>query len=214
MLDRVRPHLAYDEAALKVQKGEILANIKYGQTIVEKKEESAGWFWGSVEYAKNAIVGAPKKVANLLPAGMGFVDDSHTLLYDVMGTPTPRTPGEYNKAYEYTVERVHPSVYFRQVYQKENPQKDQEIYQPAAMKGWVRVWEENGFGKDEQKRKGWKWVKYAVDKAGKPTSKIEKSMWEFEIGHMPADDSIEKWLIDNSWSEKVHRDVQKGWRDS
>ncbi|KAF2838110.1 hypothetical protein M501DRAFT_992982 [Patellaria atrata CBS 101060] len=247
MLDRVRPHLAFDEAALEIQKVEIRANAQPPPVKVEEKK-SEGWFWDSYNYVKDTVVGGTKKAAEYIPYGMGQIDDSHTFLYDVMGNPKDRDANVINAKQikkrmaieegkldsntkddfdgEYTVERVHPSVFFRQVYEREQAEKagkkgkDVKYYEPAAMRGWERIYVKGDSGRDFKARNGFKWVKYEKDKNGKIVKdkqgkdKIVNFMWEFEIGHMPEAKSVEKFLIDQSWTESVHNEVQKGWRDS
>lgn len=87
------------------------------------------------------------------------------------------------------------------------------------MRGWVRVMEEHGYGKDLQQRKGWMWVKYKKDAKGKQVLDdnkkpvVESSMWEFEIGDLPENKSIEQWLIKRSWNvEAYYNEAQQGWQ--
>ncbi|KAJ9623506.1 hypothetical protein H2203_005768 [Taxawa tesnikishii (nom. ined.)] len=181
MLDRIRPHLALDDTALEAQKKEMLDPFAH----------DIGYAVGEIQY-------------------------NHTKEYDAMGFPKARTPNRDHSyemkpnepATEYAVERIHPSVHFRQLYhmdlQKTN--KKQKIYEPAAMKGWQRVEEDKGVGAGVKPRKGWKWVKHGTN------GKVENSLWEFEMGDMPESKSVEKWLIDNSWCKSVHEEVQVGWK--
>src|ERR1700733_15180249 len=138
--------------------------------------------------------------------------------------PENRTPNRYHnsKAEEFTVERIHPSVHFRQEYHRElqKTHKNLKIYEPAALKGWVRIYEKHGMGIGMKERKGWRWIKHELDTKGnrlldsKGEPVIENSLWEFEIGIMPADKSVERWLIDNSWVESIHKEIQNGWKGS
>ncbi|OCL15296.1 hypothetical protein AOQ84DRAFT_384127 [Glonium stellatum] len=219
MLDRIRPHLALDETALQAQKSDMLEAAKPRST---GKPEPQGWFWNSVNYFKDTVAGS--RVAHQAGYALGLIEDSHSWEYDLMGFPEVRTPNRYHdwKAGEYTVERIHPSVYFRQEYQRElqKTHKNLKIYEPAALKGWVRVYEKHGMGIGMKERKGWTWIKYKADNKGnrlldgKGEPIVENSLWEFEIGNMPADKSVERWLIDNSWVESIHKEVQMGWRGS
>ncbi|KAF4951509.1 hypothetical protein FSARC_12903 [Fusarium sarcochroum] len=188
MLDRIRPHLALDEEALQMQ----LADI---QAVIENPDDPDMLAWEKQEWL------------------MGKIDDSYTKEYKAMGSAEIRTPKEYYKKPElgYTVERVHPSVHFRQEYHRDlnkKLKKPIKVYQPLAMEGWERKYEENGYGKNLTKRKGWMWVKY---KKG-DKSVVEQSMWEFEIGNLPDQTSVERWLINKSWNvESYFKTVEEGW---
>ncbi|RSM09905.1 hypothetical protein CEP52_003845 [Fusarium oligoseptatum] len=170
MLDRVRPHLALNEEALKMQLAEIEAVISHpDDPKMLAWEENQEWL-------------------------LGKIDDSFTKEYKAMGNPENRTPKEYFKPKEgepeigYTVERVHPSVHFRQEYHRNLNKK--------------------------LKKPGWRWVKYkkgALDANKKPI--IEFSMWEFEIGSLPDQTSVERWLIDRSWNVKSDFEkIDQGWQ--
>ncbi|RSL41888.1 hypothetical protein CEP53_012498 [Fusarium sp. AF-6] len=199
MLDRVRPHLALNEEALKMQLAEIEAVISHpDDPKMLAWEENQEWL-------------------------LGKIDDSFTKEYKAMGNPENRTPKEYFKPKEgqpeigYTVERVHPSVHFRQEYHRnlnKKLKKPVKVYQPYALEGWERIREENGYGKGLTPRKGWRWVKYkkgALDANKKPI--IEFSMWEFEIGSLPDQTSVERWLIDRSWNVKSDFEkIDQGWQ--
>lgn len=184
MIDRIRPHLALDNEALERQlKGlERLADVAPA---------------ASKDGLKNAGYATE------------HIPDSHTKEYDAMGFPEDRTPNCYHDLSkgQYTVERIHPSVHYRQVADRK---KGKKVYEPAAMRGWQRVYEENGKGIDGKLRKGWMWVKYKDDKK---KNGIENQLWEFEIGRMPLGKSIEWRLIEGSWVDAVHQEVEKGWRD-
>ncbi|WZH45924.1 Peptidoglycan binding domain containing [Fusarium acuminatum] len=197
MLDRIRPHLALDEEALQLQLNEIEAVIKAPSDPKLKA-------WDENQ--------------------MGKIDDSYTTEYKTMGSAVTRTPMEYiKKETGYTVERVHPSVYFRRKYHDDlnealvkEKKKKIPVYQPLAMDGWERVYEEHGkygVGENARERKGWQWRKYKKNMFGKvDKSVVEKWMWEFEIGSLPDQTSIEKWLIDRSWNvQSYFEGVQKGW---
>lgn len=219
MLDRIRPHLALDENALHDQKIQMLEAAKPHPA---RKPESQGLFWNSVNHLANMVTDS--EMAMQAGYALGIIEDSHSWEYDLMGFPENRTPNQYHnsKAEEFTVERIHPSVYFRQEYHRElqKTHKNLKIYEPAALKGWVRIYEKRGMGIGMKERKGWKWIKYELDTKGnrlldsKGEPAIENSLWEFEIGVMPADKSVERWLIDNSWVESIHKEIQNGWRGS
>jgi hypothetical protein len=63
-------------------------------------------------------------------------------------------------------------------------------------------------------RKGWTWTKYkkgTVTPENKKTM-IEKRMWEFEIGNLPDETSVERWLIKKSWNvESYFKAIEEGW---
>ncbi|KAF4465481.1 peptidoglycan binding domain containing [Fusarium albosuccineum] len=172
MLDRIRPHLALDEDALKMQIAEIEGVINHpDDPKMLAWEENQEWL-------------------------LGKIDDSFTKEYKAMGNPENRTPKEYFKPeVGYTVERVHPSC-----------------TSPMPW-GWERVYEENGYGKNLTPRKGWMWVKYkkgALDANKKRI--VEQSMWEFEIGNLPDQTSVERWLISKSWNvESSFKTIDQGW---
>lgn len=198
MLDRVRPHLAIDEDALATQLAEVEATILKPVAVATAWEQAQDWVWGKVE-------------------------DSYSTMYKIFGSPEDRTPRQYHSSETgYTVERVHPTVHFRQQYHREmqRANKSQRIYEPVAMQGWERILEEHGFGKDLEQRKGWMWVKYKKDGKGKPVLDeagkkiVERGMWEFEIAEIPEQKSVEKWLINRSWKVQAYQDdVQRGWQE-
>ncbi|QPC70602.1 hypothetical protein HYE68_001354 [Fusarium pseudograminearum] len=192
MLDRIRPHLALDEEALQMQ----LADI---DRVIHSPGDPKLKAWENQEWL------------------MGNIDDSYTKEYKAMGSAVIRTPMDYYKREEgYTVERVHPSVHFRQEYHRNLNKQLKEpitVYEPLAMVGWKREYESDGLGKDLKPRKGWTWTKYK--KGATPENKktmIEKRMWEFEIGNLPDDTSVERWLIKKSWNvESYFKTVEEGW---
>ncbi|EKG18746.1 protein of unknown function DUF2235 [Macrophomina phaseolina MS6] len=181
MLDRVRPWLALDEKALDAQRTEMEKLMTHSAPISELDD----WFWG-------------------------VIDKSYTAEYRLTGPPTPRTPTAYfDHNNGWTVERVHLTVWLR----KKHEESLLKTYSPAAMSGWERIWVDDGHGKDMKPRKGWKWVKFqkngSMDASGKP--QWEKSMWEFEVGHMPG--SVEQWLIKKSGLvSNEHDEIELGWR--
>ncbi|KAF5024152.1 hypothetical protein F66182_3787 [Fusarium sp. NRRL 66182] len=193
MLDRVRPHLALDEDAFKMQLAEI-------EAVITNPDDPKMLAW--------------EKEQEWL---LGKIDDSYTKEYKATGSPENRTPRAYYKPeVGFTVERVHPSVHFRQEYYRDlnkKLKKPIEVYQPFAMQGWERIYEENGFGKDLKPRKGWMWVKYKKGKLDENKKKIvEQSMWEFEIGRLPEETSAERWLIGKSWNvESYFKAISEGW---
>ncbi|KAM0545824.1 hypothetical protein ACHAPJ_011151 [Fusarium lateritium] len=190
MLDRIRPHLALDQEALDMQLAEIEAVINHpNDPKMQAWEQNQEWL-------------------------MGKIDDSYTKEYKALGSAEIRTPLEYKTREEgYTVERVHPSVHFRQEYHRDlnknkKLKKAIEVYQPLAMEGWERIYKTDGKGKDQKPRKGWMWVKYQND----DKSNVERWMWEFEIGNFPEDTSVERWLINKSWNvESYFKTVEAGW---
>ncbi|KAJ4128203.1 hypothetical protein NW768_008489 [Fusarium equiseti] len=193
MLDRVRPHLALDEEALQMQLSDIDGVIQSPGDPNMKAWEKQDWL-------------------------IGKIDDSYTTEYKAMGSAVIRTPMDYYKREEgYTVERVHPSVFFRQQYHEnlnKTLKKKVEVYEPLAMQGWKREYESDGLGKDMKPRKGWTWTKYKKGTVTPENKKamIEKRMWEFEIGNLPDETSVERWLIKKSWNvESYFKTIEEGW---
>lgn len=204
MLDRIRPHLALSESALAGQ----IADFKRMAEASPPPEE--GWsIWNAPKFVKNIISDTTNKV---LPAGYGLgeIDDSHTPLYWLMAFPKEREPNFYNKTGKkipieeqwYTVERIHPSVHYRQQTQLNH---GLEPYVPAALQGWERKEEEAGMGRDGP-RKGWKWIK-----SNEKGEKVEE-MWEFEIGNFPEGMSVEKRFIDASLVKDIHEQASEAWK--
>lgn len=204
MLDRIRPHLAFNQKALDEQFAPFdkLADMK----TPKSPDSPSKMLWETVK-------------RKTLPTGYakGKIDDSYTFLYWLLGSPIDRTPGRYHDpaANERTNERVHPSVHYRQL---SNIRHKEPVYEPAAMHGWVRVFEENGTDDQGRPRKGWMWKKFKDGQAKsevtreKEKREVENELWEFEIGHMELEDSLEYRLIENSWVESVHEEVQEGWK--
>ncbi len=69
----------------------------------------------------------------------GVIDDSYTAKYQAIGSPVLRTPGQYHLEYfkkegpdgmtEIITEHIHPSVHYRQYYEKEAlGKREKEIY--------------------------------------------------------------------------------------
>lgn len=191
MLDRVRPYLAFDSGSLDAQ---FKSFDELADTPFEAKEKSTGW----LDWAK-------KKVT---PTGYarGSIDDSFSGFYWLLTNPKDRTPNRYHNPPEVTEEYVHPSVHFRQL---ANAKWKEPIYEPAAMRGWTRVYEEHGKNSNGQPKAGWMWVKYVKND---PSKGVENSLWEFEIGGMAKDQSLEKRLIDKSWVDSVHNEVNTDWK--
>ena len=138
----------------------------------------------------------------------GSIDNSFTGIYWLMSTPKDRTPNAYHDASngEVTEEYVHPSVHYRRL---ANEKYKEDIYEPAAMRGWTRKYEPKGKASNGTTKFGWMWVKYFNND---PEKGIEHSMWEFEIGGMSKDKSLEKRLIDKSWVDAVHTEVESDWK--
>jgi len=193
MLDRIRPHLALSQKALEEQftPFDILADTKTPIT----SSHSSHMLWRTVK-------------RKTLPTGYakGKINDSFTLAYWLLGNPEGRTPNAYHdhQLGERTNERIHPSVHYRQL---SNIKHGQEVYQPAAMRGWVREFEKDGIDEKGRRVSGWMWRKY---KEGSQKV-VDNQIWEFEIGHMDLGDSLEYRLIENSWVESIHKDVMEGW---
>ena len=132
----------------------------------------------------------------------GMINDSHTLLYDLLAFPKPRTPLDLAPDEESmrTGEVVHPSVFYRQESERRAGFPLDKIYQPLAMKGWTR---ETSPGELPR------WFKRDPE-----TDRVVKMMEEFEIGGMAKGDSLEGWLIDKTWCDSVRKDVESGWKSS
>ncbi|KAF4633746.1 hypothetical protein G7Y89_g4362 [Cudoniella acicularis] len=193
MLDRIRPHLAFSETQLEEQflPFDVLADTKSPQTPLSP----AKILWETVK-------------RKTLPTGYakGTINNSFTFMYRLLGSPVDRTPNAYHdpNAGEKTNERIHPSVYYRQL---ASLRHNQEVYEPAAMRGWVREFEKDGIDEKGRKCQGWMWKKY------KDSSKkeVESQLWEFEI-QAELEDSLEYRLIENSWVENIHKLVMKAWK--
>ncbi|KAF8851311.1 hypothetical protein BDZ45DRAFT_154222 [Acephala macrosclerotiorum] len=236
MLDRIRPFLALSEDALQAQLDEfkalaegravksdmalksiagqgdsetakLLSHLRTDVADEKGVAEKKGWsIWDAPAYLKSFLV---KSSTAVMPVGyaLGSVDESYTTMYQFMGSPEIRTPGQYHdyKASEFTTERIHPSVHYRREFERSQGKKEDELYQPTCMPGWKRVYEEAGFGRDFTKRKGFKWI--LKGEKGEP----DRFLWEFEIGDMPEKTSIEKRLIEVSWVKEVHEKVKQEW---
>lgn len=237
MLDRIRPFLALSEDALQAQLDEFKALAEgrlvmsdmalkepvanghseteqllsaQGTKVAAAYEKKGFSLWDVPSYVNTYVKSALVKTSKaVMPVGyaLGSVDESYTTMYQFMGAPEIRIPGQYcdYKAGEFTTERIHPSVFYRQVFERSLGRQDHEVYQPAALKGWKRVKEEDGLGREFKQRKGYKWV--LKGKNGEP----DKWLWEFEIGDMPENVSIEKRLLDVSWAKEVHQTVKQEW---
>lgn len=197
MLDRVRPYLALDPGELDAQKQDILTIALAEKGTAKPK----GWIRWGLDLLKGNM---SKMRDRMYGYAGGMITDSHTLLYDLIAFPKPRKPRTITVEEEErgvrTGEVVHPSVWYRQETQRRiGGIKEDNIYQPIAMKGWERE------GNNE---KGFRWTK--KDEQGE----VVKSMPEFKIGKMAKDDSLERWLIDRSWCESVHQCVKEDWRSS
>ncbi len=96
---------------------------------------------------------------------------------------------------EIITEHIHPSVHYRQYYEKEAlGKREKEIYQPICMPrwggvggrpGWERVEVKGQWGKGFSNREGYNQVLKNEEWV------IERSLWEFEIGTMPQNAGIE-----------------------
>lgn len=188
MLDRVRPYLALDPDELEAQKGVIGGVIRCAPDELAKKDtrDSAtkGWIGAGLEFLKGRASSMRDMVYGY--AG-GTIVDSHTFGYDLLAFPKPREPMDL------TAQEKEKGVRTGEV-------EEEDVYQPIAMKKWTRETD----GQTGQSR----WTKR--DKEGR----IVKSMPEFEIGRMPAQDSLERWLIDRSWCDTVHERVKNEWKSS
>lgn len=227
MLDRIRPHLALDEGELESQKREILAasvqdhshsasnDPANGEQTVTTKPSVGAWYNPATWFRmmKQHIAGMPRMSA--IGYAAGEIPNSHTLFYDLMAAPKPRIPVNLSEKEiadrVFTTERVHPSVFYRQEFQRIQGLAAKDLYDPVALRGWERRLVKGG---DHHPRTGFQWVKYKPGTGTGAERVVEKVMWEFEIGHMPADKSVERWLIDQSWCESVHKEVDSAWRSS
>jgi hypothetical protein len=210
MVDRIRPHLAVSKPALEAQ----LKDFKRIAAL-PPKPKAEGWsIWNLPGYAKSFIW--TPVVKNALPSGyaLGDITQSHSILFWLMAFPVERTPNFHDNSSEslpksereYTVERIHPSVYYRQkAYENHAGGK----YEPLGLKGWVRVEEEKGYGKDGVVRIGWKWILYSGD----GTERVNE-MWEFEIAGFGEGGSVERRLIEESEAKEIHENTEKVWRGS
>lgn len=196
MLDRIHPYLALDEFELRAQQADMLALIvPTGQA----RGVSPSLIQAGTNFLKDRMAGA-RDVAYGYAGGM--INDSHTLLYDLLAFPKPRIPLDLGPEEDKmrTGEVVHPSVFYRQESERRAGFPPEKIYQPLAMKGWTR---ETSPG--ERPR----WFKR---EAG--TGRVVKMMEEFEVGGMAKGDSLEGWLIDKTWCDSVREDVESGWKSS
>ncbi|KAF4553039.1 Alpha/beta hydrolase domain-containing protein 4 [Elsinoe fawcettii] len=203
MLDRIMPHLALDKSALENQKDDIVCpRYKKAEKATKHQQGWWDWFGGLASSAKDGLRNSrgAQSAANAIDATIGTVNDSHTWMYDLMGFPQARQPGEKQGHGKFTVERIHPSVFERQ---KALKSKNAD-YTPIGLQGWERVWEENGLDKDHPKKKGYMWVKYESSNNQKVLNEkggfvIERWLWESEFTKLPEgpkgeEQSMEKWL--------------------
>lgn len=192
-------------------------------------EEEKWSIWNATRFMKNTIADTSSKVLPA-GYGIGEIDDSHSPMYWLMANPKEREPNFNNSAGKgvpekekvvsgkgkdvleqgkdipeieqyFTVERIHPSVYWRQKLQEDNKLPP---YVPAALQGWKRI-ETTGKGRDGQPRTGVKWVK----KVGNDTV---DEMWEFEIGNFPEGLGVEQRFIDASLVKGLHEAIGMAWR--
>jgi hypothetical protein len=211
MVDRLRPHLAVSKTALEAQ----LKDFKRIAALPAKPKVEGWSIWNLPGYAKSFIWTPVVKTA--LPSGyaLGKITQSHSILFWLMAFPVKRTPNFHDNSAEilpkakreYTVERIHPSVYYRQkAYENHGGEK----YEPLGLKGCVREEEEKGKGKDGVLRRGWKWILYG----GEGGKERLNEMWEFEIGAFPEGGSVERRLIEESEAKLIHEVTEKVWRGS
>jgi hypothetical protein len=130
----------------------------------------------------------------------GVLHDSMSFIWWLLGGAKTRTPGSYHDPdNEYTVERIHPSVHFRQY---ADARQGRTAYRPAALEGWRREWSAD----EKNRRHGWVWRKDGSS----------KKLWEFKIGHMPQERSVERRLIERfTWPAEILQqlDDEWGWGD-
>jgi hypothetical protein len=203
MVDRIRPHLAVSKPALEAQLGDF-------RRIAALPPKPQGWsIWS---YAKSFIwPSTATAVVRKAGYALGDITQSHSIIFWLMAFPVERTPNFHDKSCEslpkaereYTVEQIHPSVYYRQRLAGEG-------YEPLGLKGWVREKEEEGYGEDGVVRRGWKWILYG----GEEKRERLNEMWEFEIGAFPEGGSLEKRLIEESEAKSIHVETEKVWRSS
>lgn len=189
MLDRVRPYLAFDTTSLEAQFEPL---DKLSDTLIPPPQKEG---WGSW-------------LKKILPTGYarGTIDDSYSGFFRLLTFARPRTPNRYYDD-EVTNEYVHPSVHYRQYAQQ---LLEERPYVPAALKGWVRIFDQNGQDANGRLKRGWKWVKYIKSN---PQRGVENWLWEYEIGGMQKSMSLEKRLINNSWVDAVHKEVEASWKE-
>ncbi|KAJ9099139.1 hypothetical protein QFC21_004018 [Naganishia friedmannii] len=179
MLDRIRPHLAFDEEELHAQQANwvgamqplIAAQIKQADDDRSFPQKLFHW-WGGDKHAHGYA--------------MPEIPNNFSEVYKFLGNPTDRIPlsltEEDLKAGKYTKESVHFSVDIRR---KGLAREDREKgYVPQAMKGWERR-------SSTIVKGGYEWFKPA-GKAGER----EKVMPESppEASGLPEEDSMEVWL--------------------
>jgi hypothetical protein len=178
MLDLVRPYLAFDKVELEAQKTDwenatkdnMPDQVKEKQAVKDERNLfSKAWEWG-LSFGNKEVKKQEHGYA------VEEIEDSHGLLYDVMGKPKDRVPQnlseeDIEKGWR-TNESVHYTVIERQQKLKDLGRPD---YVPHAMKGWVY----------DEKSKTW----------SLPGSK--KAMPESQPGNgLPIEHSMENWLVE------------------
>ncbi|KAJ9116316.1 hypothetical protein QFC22_004756 [Naganishia vaughanmartiniae] len=181
MLDRIRPHLAFDEEELQAQQRNWVAQlqpftpaqIKAVDDARSVKEKVIHW-WRGDKHAHGYA--------------MPEIPDNFTEVYEFLGRPTDRIPLDLTKddiaAGKYTNEKVHFSVDVRQKgLAREGGAEEQ--YVPQAMKGWKRRQSAAVAG-------GYEWYKLSAGKAGEREKVVPES--PPEASGLPEGDSLEVWL--------------------
>ena len=184
---------------------EQLANLSFAW-MVDRIQPYLAIDFDAVKAQFDAVKGLDK----MQSVSGGVIKRYVSPLYAVIaGGLKPRTPGHYhNNDTTYTVERIHPSVYFRQQWNRHQSGigcLDGAIYQPEALKGWSREYVDDG----SHDRRGWVWRKRDKSGAFDPADEL----WEFQIGEMPRERSAERLLFENSWDSIFLREVDEGWRE-
>lgn len=179
---------------------EELANITFAW-MLDRIQPHLALDWDAVE----AQLLVMEKLADSGKAGKtgyatGPIRDNYTGIYKLLGAPEDRTPGRYHdREKTNTFEYIHPSVHFRQ----EALRSSKNPYNPPALKGWKREYVQPA---DPEERKGWVWRKRHEN------DKVDQ-LWDFEIGHMPKERSVERRLIEGSWAENLLKEVDEQWKN-
>ncbi|KAJ9124827.1 hypothetical protein QFC24_003196 [Naganishia onofrii] len=179
MLDRIHPHLAFDEEELRAQQVNWVAamqplttaQIKATHEQLPIPQKIFHW-WGGEKHAYGYA--------------MPEIPDNFSEVYKILGVPTDRIPlnltEEDLKAGKYTNESVHFSVDVRR---KGSAKEDREKeYVPQALKGWERRLSTKVKG-------GYEWYKPAVH--GGERAKVMPESPPQASG-LPEEDSLEVWL--------------------
>lgn len=132
--------------------------------------------------------------------GSGPIQQQHWL-WGLFGSKV-RTPGAYHDNTEYTVERIHPSVHFRQQRIIERKNDKEQEYKPKSLNDRQRILVVG------PQRNGFQWV----------NRDSKHYLWEFELGSLPKARSAERMLIEISsrteaWAVEVLEQIDDGWKE-